>query len=78
MSINRPGETTTEASPGKPDGGSIGLLRASSLVAVVAAQPQVWRKSMCKQFGGDSVRRPHPRDGRWLPRIPPDRPSGLT
>jgi len=36
MSINRPGETTTEASPGRRDGGSIGLLSALSLVAVVA------------------------------------------
>ena len=36
MSVNRPGETTTEASPGSPDGGSIGLLSTLSLVAVVA------------------------------------------
>ena len=36
MSSDGPGETTTEASPGRPDGGSIGLLSASSLVAVVA------------------------------------------
>jgi len=36
MSSDDPGETTTEASPGRPDRGSLGRLRALSLVVVVA------------------------------------------
>jgi hypothetical protein len=36
MSTDGPGETTAEASQGRSDGGSLGLLRSLSLVAVVA------------------------------------------
>jgi len=36
MSIDGPGEITSEASRGRPDGGFLGLLRVVSLVAVVA------------------------------------------
>src|ERR1700687_1070241 len=36
MSINGPGESTSMARPGSPDGGFLGLLRAVALIAVVA------------------------------------------
>ena len=36
MSFNGPGESTSRTSPGRPDGGFLGLLRAVALIAVVA------------------------------------------
>src|ERR1700731_2872365 len=36
MSTSGPGESTSRTSPGRPDGGFLGLLRAVALIAVVA------------------------------------------